>query len=279
MLEKQIPAAMKQSGREYDIVYTGYAGHATELARQAVKDNIGIFAIAGGDGSVHESAKALAGSKTILSIIPAGSGNGIARHFGVELNPEKCLREFLNYKIFESDTWNLNGNFFLGFAGCGFDAVIANSFKNAKKRGFRGYARLVRQEMKKYIPHTIEVAGSDNQFNDKVFIASFCNVNQYGNNIFIDAKASVTDGEISLNILKPFSLLHFPGLLYKSYRGKLHHSRYYVKIKGDEIHMKTAKPVLYHLDGEPSGYIEGDITVKKNPDKLLLLGRNDGMKK
>jgi diacylglycerol kinase (ATP) len=276
-LEKEIPFRMKERGIEFEIVYTTHAGHATDLAKKAAEEKIGVLAIAGGDGSVHEAAIALAGTETALAIIPAGSGNGIARHFGIETDPMEAIKEFPDYKIFEADTWNLNGKFFLGFAGCGFDATIAHAFAKIDKRGFRGYMKLVLQEMRKFNPPVLKINSGDSVSEEKIFVASFCSVNQYGNNIFIDANARATDGIISLNIVTPFPFYKFPRILYKSSRKGLHKSSYYKKTEGERIVLFSMDELPLHLDGEPAGTVQGEIVVEKNSQTLKLLGRQDGV--
>ena len=53
---------------------TEYAGHAAEIARECVAENIDVVVAVGGDGTVNEVARSLAHSDTALGIIPCGSG-------------------------------------------------------------------------------------------------------------------------------------------------------------------------------------------------------------
>ena len=46
--------AMKAAGLDYHLELTQYAGHATELAQQAIRDRRPIIVAAGGDGTIHE---------------------------------------------------------------------------------------------------------------------------------------------------------------------------------------------------------------------------------
>ena len=68
---------------EVDFVYTRYAGHALELASEGVKKCYDIIVAVGGDGTIHEVSQSLIHSKSVLAIIPMGSGNGFARFFGI----------------------------------------------------------------------------------------------------------------------------------------------------------------------------------------------------
>ena len=46
----------------------------------------------GGDGTMHECAKGLLGSNTALAVMPCGSGNGFAFHFGMERDIDKAIQ-------------------------------------------------------------------------------------------------------------------------------------------------------------------------------------------
>ena len=62
-------------------------GHALELARQAVAARASLVCAWGGDGTVNEVARAVAGTGTALGIVPMGSGNGLARELGLPWDP------------------------------------------------------------------------------------------------------------------------------------------------------------------------------------------------
>ena len=63
--------------------FTQGPGHATEMAKKAIEQEFdGVVAI-GGDGTINETASALINSPIALGIVPCGSGNGLARHFGI----------------------------------------------------------------------------------------------------------------------------------------------------------------------------------------------------
>src|SRR5512142_3359192 len=65
------------------VVYTKRPGHATELAKQALEEGTEIIIAVGGDGTINEIGQVIAGTDAVLGIIPAGSGNGLARHLKI----------------------------------------------------------------------------------------------------------------------------------------------------------------------------------------------------
>jgi diacylglycerol kinase family enzyme len=76
---------------EFSIQNTEYRKHGHEIALLE-KNNFDIIVAIGGDGTVNEIGSALIGSNTALGIIPAGSGNGLARHLGIPLKIKNALK-------------------------------------------------------------------------------------------------------------------------------------------------------------------------------------------
>ena len=64
---------------DYDIRYTERSGHAAGLAAQAVSEGVSVVVSVGGDGTLNEVVRSLAGTETALAVFPTGSGNEIGR--------------------------------------------------------------------------------------------------------------------------------------------------------------------------------------------------------
>jgi len=73
--------------RGFSLVETERAGHAVDLAAEAAADGVALLAVAGGDGTVHEVVQGLVAADALddvtLAVVPAGTANIIASHFGV----------------------------------------------------------------------------------------------------------------------------------------------------------------------------------------------------
>ena len=80
-------AVVDTDGETAEVFVTEARGHARELARAAVRRGTRLVISWGGDGTLNEVASALAFQEVPLGLVPAGSGNGLARELGVNLDP------------------------------------------------------------------------------------------------------------------------------------------------------------------------------------------------
>ena len=58
----------------------------------AVADAADCLLVCGGDGTVSSVGRRLIGTGVAMGVVPLGRGNGLARHFGVPLDPELADR-------------------------------------------------------------------------------------------------------------------------------------------------------------------------------------------
>ena len=117
----------------YQVRYTEYAGHAEVLAREAVEKGTDIVVAVGGDGTVNEVARALIHTQTALGIIPCGSGNGLARHLQLPMDPEGAIQMINEACIKSLDYGTMNNLPFFCTCGMGFDAFVSMKFANSGK--------------------------------------------------------------------------------------------------------------------------------------------------
>ena len=74
---------LEEAGFQTEVHLTERVGHASEIAFSLKdREDIDLVVANGGDGTVHEVASGLRGSKMSLAIIPAGTGNDVARVHG-----------------------------------------------------------------------------------------------------------------------------------------------------------------------------------------------------
>ena len=211
-MPKLIEENINTKAYDYDIVFTEYAGHAADIAKDCASRGIDIVVAVGGDGTINEVARSIVHTNTALGIIPCGSGNGLARHLCIPLDPRKAI-SLINRACIESlDYGVINDLPFFCTCGMGFDAFISLKFAGAGKRGPLTYIENVLKEGLKYKPETYEGEMEDEKEPKKynAFLIACANASQYGNNAYIAPKATMTDGLMDVIIMEPFTAFDAP---------------------------------------------------------------------
>ncbi len=265
----RIHETLKFSGIHYDIAYTNFVGHATELTKQAIEQKYDAVVAVGGDGTINEIAQALVKTKTALAIIPQGSGNGLARHLGIPLDTEEAIKKLLKPTKMLIDAATANENYFFCTSGIGFDAHVSASFAARTFRGLFGYAYFVIKELFSYKPiiYTLEFDGQ--KIEREAFLVAFANAAQYGNNAYIAPQANIQDGKLDISIIKSFPKIQSLQLAWQVFNKTLPENKYVETYKTDKVKISFTKPILVHIDGESRGL--GTSVEYKSISKALTI--------
>lgn len=255
------------------IMLTEYAGHATEIATAAVKENYGAVIVAGGDGTINETACGLLHTQTALGIVPKGSGNGFARGIGMPMNTEEAIASLQHARFRLCDVGMVNDQYFINVAGVGIEAEIAKAFMQAGQYGQRGmlpYFQLGAQQILSYKPKTLQVSFGGRKETITPLTLVFANGTQYGSNFKIAPQASMTDGELDMvevkNVSKWLLAVAAPTFFFDKFRpfditSTRHITQAVVDCPGE---------IVYHLDGEVH-VAHDQLIVKIVPQALRVL--------
>lgn len=253
--KKNIPefvaAALDPKIFDVFIRITGYAGHATEIAKEAVKNKYKYILTAGGDGTVNEVAKTLVNTDTILGIIPFGSGNGLARELGISMDAEKAIDVILKGNTRTIDYGVANDHIFFCTCGFGFDAFISDKFADEKKRGPLGYVRNVLESVVDFKSEEYEITSDEGTIKERAFVLTCANASQYGNEVYIAPDANMEDGKMNVTILKPLKTLELPQTTLQLFTKNIDKNSKMISLLTSKLHIKRKRDGMMHVDGEP----------------------------
>ncbi len=136
-----VSAMARESGwSEPTWQYTTIEDPGTGMAEQAAVSGADLVIVCGGDGTVREVCAELAGTGIPVGIIPAGTGNLLARNLGIPLYLRSAIDVALNGQDRAIDLVEVGGDgiedtHFMVMAGMGFDAAIMEGVnEDIKKR-------------------------------------------------------------------------------------------------------------------------------------------------
>jgi diacylglycerol kinase (ATP) len=259
------------TGKDARILYTRSAGHAYELAKEAVEQGYQSVVAVGGDGTVNEAARGVYGTAVSLGIVPCGSGNGLARHHNIPLDTLRSLEIIKAGHTVAHDALRINGQLSFNVSGIGFDARVAHLFGGDGKRGFSGYLKLIVKEFRNYQLHDFTIKnGSLSKSYRGLFIA-LANASQYGNGARIAPRADTSDGIGNFTVVKRMHGALVPGFAYKVFNGSVSGSRYAELFTAEEVTISCNPPAPLHIDGENGGYSnEYSISVERGKLQLIV---------
>ncbi|KAA6327696.1 putative lipid kinase YegS [termite gut metagenome] len=255
----------------WEAIKTKRAGDAVNIANQAVQEGVDMVVAVGGDGTVNEVARSLVHTSTALGIIPYGSGNGLARHLQIPLEPQRAI-EVLNEEIIDTiDYGKINGIPFFCTCGLGFDAFVSLKFSNAGKRGMLTYMEKALREYLTYQPETYKLKTEEHEVTYKAFLLACGNASQYGNNAYIAPHATVTDGLLDVTILEPFTIPDVPTLAFQLFNKTLDQNSLIKTFQCRKLYIFREKAGVIHFDGEPvMSHKEVEIEVVRQSLRVVV---------
>ena len=264
-------AALDAIGVRAEILLTAASGHAYDLARQAVLAGAGLVIAWGGDGTINEVGRALAFSETAIGIVPAGSGNGLARELGIPVSPGKALAHALSRPVRLIDAAEIEGHLCFNVAGIGLDARVAERVSRSHHAhgGLRRYIAASVGELLTGTPTRVTIRTGGDVLERSVLFVAVANARQYGYGVTIAPMARIDDGELDLVVIEDRglagNLTRFPSLL----TGSLHHRSGVLVRRVREVTVTAAQPMAFHVDGEP-GVGGVALSVRVRPGALRV---------
>lgn len=236
---------------DYTVAVSSSLEYFEEIKAKAITENYTDVVACGGDGTVNKVASFAYKHNLRLGILPLGSGNGLARSVKVSMNLQKALKQIEAGRSMQIDVGVLNERLFFCASGMGFDAHIAALFEKTEARGLGGYIKLIWREFFSYRSQNYEISFDGKRINKPAFVLALCNSGQYGNDFYIAPTASMTDGRITISILKPFSKWLTPYIIFKVLIKKTHTLKWVETHHAQEVKILREREGHVHLDGEP----------------------------
>ena len=260
-----------------DLCNTEHRGHAEELARAAVLEGADLVVAVGGDGTINEVARALVHSQTALGIIPAGSGNALARTLGIPLQPRAACRLLIDAPRPDSlrtlDVGFISNLCFLSTAGIGIDAAACSIYaqRATARRGLLPYISSFLRAFAQYDPEevTITVDGGT-AFRALPALVTVANGDQFGYGAIIAPGARPDDGVLDLCV---FEALSAPRLLWHSrrlYTGRIDKMPGLRRLQARTVRIERVGPGPLQIDGEAFD-AEAVLDIRVDPGALQVL--------
>lgn len=250
----RIKKVCEEENLDYEIYFTEYPKDATKIARKYRFTKNIIYSV-GGDGTLNEVLNGIVGTKNLLGVIPAGSGNDFYKTLS-KIDEE--------YPVI--DIGKVNDRYFINIISIGIDAEVANNVSLMKKRKVpinQIYNASLIYTFFKYKYKDIELSIDEKeQKKGKCTILTICNGQVYGGGYKIAPSAKLTDGYFDVYYVEKVNKPQLPSLINMLKQG--------IHEKHNKVHKSQATKIKFKCDKELVCNIDGEImTAKKFNVKII----------
>lgn len=181
------------------------AEEALDLARRAVADGVEALVVVGGDGMAHLAIQAVAGTPVALGVVPAGSGNDLARYLDLpRADAAAAVDRVVGSRTRSIDLATSGARHFVTVLAAGFDARV-NERANAMRwpRGRLRYPLATLAELGRLQPvrYTLELDGTTRSL--EAVLVAVGNGPSFGGGLRITDGAVIDDGYLDVVLFKP----------------------------------------------------------------------------
>jgi diacylglycerol kinase (ATP) len=273
---------------DYDLVQTEYAGHAIELAQQAVVEGFDAVVAAGGDGTVNEVLNGLirangAGNPLRpLGVLCAGRGNDFAAGVDIPADLEEACQVLSDFHLRTIDIGQVrgglypHGRFFGNCVGVGFDAIATIEVaKLPRLGGFLSYVIAILKTIFLYFEGpTVRVEYDGLSLTHQTLLVSIMNGQRLGTGFKMAPTAKPDDGIFDLCIAKQVSRARILTLLPHFTRGTQASQDEIITLQGANIRITALKGSLpAQTDGEILCVDGKQLDISLLPRRLPVICR------
>ena len=234
------------------------AGNA--MAKRAIENESDLVLIAGGDGTVRVVCAALAYTGIPVGVIPAGTGNLLARNLHIPLDLDDALERILDGRDRRIDLVSVRGDEldtdrFAVMAGLGLDAAIISDAPPHLKKQIGWTAYLV--SAAKNINHPsvrVKLTIDDAEpIERRVRTVVIGNVGMLQANIPLLPDARPDDGLLDVVVIAPRRVTQWPIVVWRLMTRTNRTDMYLERFTGRRVEITAAVDVQRQLDGDPIG--------------------------
>lgn len=259
------------------MVETRARGHAARLAAEAARARVPLVVAVGGDGTLNEVVNGLVPLReqypVTVGALMTGRGRDACRNLGLARDPRRAARRLVEGRVAALDVglarWPAGHRYFLGSAGAGFDAVVA---ERAGARGGRLiYLRAVLTSLLDYRPTETAVCldGADAWAGPAASVV-VCNGPSFGGGMRIAPGARPDDGlldVVRLGALGRGELARWLPTVY--WGGHLANPRIRTR-RAARVRVDAGAPLPVQIDGELGAHTPLDVEIRPGALRLLV---------
>jgi len=269
MLGRVLPV-FARAGMTVDVRPTERAGHATEIAAQAAREGVERVLGWGGDGTLNEVMRGLAGTETALGVLPGGTVNVFAREVGIPRSIEAAAETFVTGEVRRIPVGVASERPFLLMTGVGLDAEVVHRLKTGFKHALGAAAFWLDgfRMLASYSMPSIRVRSEGRVIEGSGLVAG--KTRRYGPRYLITPDARLEEPLLHVVVFRGNKRRDYIRYLAGIVSG--FHLRFddVVSFKTSSLTVESDSSVPYQIDGEFAGETPVDLQVRDRALSVVL---------
>jgi YegS/Rv2252/BmrU family lipid kinase len=278
-IARRLPELLARRGIEGEILTSTRPREASELARRAARTHALVVAV-GGDGTANEVLQGIAGTETVLGLVPVGSGNDLALALGIPSDLEEALDAIAAGRVIRIDLGRFDDGWFANSLGLGFEAqVTVESRKIRRLRGFAIYLWAVVKALRALRCPELTVRADDRVLEGRRLLVCVGNGPRVGGGFYLTPEAQNTDGLFDVCLVDAMGRCAVLRTLPRALRGNhLGHPKVTL-LRARRLEFSSPEGFPFHVDGEVVDERRRTLRVEIVPRALRVIvpeGRAEG---
>ena len=257
---EQTVAALESAGHNVTALRAESFDLLTGKLNRALTLTPDALVVVGGDGMVSLAVNMLAQTSIPFAVVPAGTGNDLARGIGLPVgNIPACISAMVESLDREPERLDLGRitstdgsevRWFASILSAGFDAIV-NERANAMTwpKGKSRYTLALLRELFALKPVRYRLTVDGDSREESAMLISIANNSTMGGGMRVTPEASMRDGLLDVFVLRPLSRLRFLRLFPRVFAGT-HVSEPEVLIQREKTVILDAPGIVAYADGE-----------------------------
>lgn len=257
-----------------------YVGTGTELTGRldrVLAAEYDLVVVGGGDGTVSYAAGRLAGTGTVLGVLPLGTANDLARTLEIPSGLDAACAALADGKVVDIDLGRANGEPFLNVASVGLSVGVTESLSPRLKRSLgplaygvaavRAYARhkpfRARLEFPARDHRTLEL--------ENMLQVAVGNGRHYGGGNAVSPTAGIDDHTLDIYAIPGAPLREHIRIARMLKDGSfVERDGVYHLTTQQHVRLVTEPPLPVNLDGEIATVTPTDFTIERNAVHVVV---------
>jgi YegS/Rv2252/BmrU family lipid kinase len=212
VLADDVLAVFRAAGFSPRLLPATTGADAERQAAGAVADGAGAVVAVGGDGTVHAAVQAVAGTSAALAVVPAGTGNDLARALGIPVGAAAAARaaaeDLAAGEHRTVDAGRTGDRWWATVLCCGFDSAVSDRANRLRwPKGRRRYDVAVLAELARLRPVELTMVLDGETQTLPVTMVAVGNTPWYGGGMKVCPGADPTDGLFDVTVVGATSRL------------------------------------------------------------------------